>query len=408
MSDFYKINTYSFVYNIYFVLVFSLFISTISIIPIFFSLTLQLLGVLSIFLIFSFMIKDGFFKYSDLLIWIFFSIPVILSQLYNVNDVNFTRFFLLILVYPILFFSLRYICSIYSVSRVVKPFVFSVAIIVFLSLIKILGIYEFQIYSSNSESLDNYADIQSRDRLVAITGVFLNQNTFAPILMVGFFSTLIYYFYENKNKILAITLLILNGGLLLLTVARAPIFSLALGLFVFLFLSNLTIKFKFFVTSLISILILLFFYIGDYSKILIDKMDSAGLSYRDVIWNDAFNKFNNEYLFGIGLGNYSFYDGINTYSTHNLYLLFLVCLGTIGSISLFFVLITFLKKIFETFIYYRLDKINLLCACAVLSCFIHQCFEVILDNPLKPFAIFFLFVIAYLYRDQNKLKGGFS
>lgn len=400
MSNLYKINTYSLIYILYFLLVFCLFFSTVAIIPTFISSLLQIVSIIFILFLFLFFIKLNFLKQKDILVCVCFILPILISQIYNVdNGANFPRFLLLSFIYPILFMVCLFVCKSFSILKIFKPFFISIGLISILSLIKIFGIYDFEFYSSSADVLDYYEDVQSRDRIIAVTGIYINQNTFAPILMAGIYSCIILFFYEKSKtyKLISVVFLIISSLLLLLTAARAPIFALFVGLSIFFIFSNISLKVKAFLMFSVSLVLVGFFYIGQYAELLLGKINDAGLSYRDIIWNDVFEKVSNNLFFGIGLGNYKFMDGYHIYSTHNLYLLFLVSLGIIGCLSIIFFIIASLKKCIEVFVYDRNSKAKLLSVGIVLSCLVHQMFEVILDNPLKPFALFFLVALSYLY-----------
>lgn len=387
-------------------MVLTLFISSINIIPVYLSLVLQGLSLLCIFLIFICLIFLRFFKLKYILFSMLFVLPILLSQIYNINnDSNFSRFYLLVIIYPVLFLIFLYISKSYKIYEVFKPFFFVIMLIVLLSVIKILGIYEFKVYNSNDNAIASYQDVLSRDYVTGYSGIYLNQNIFAPVLMVGFFTNLIFYFYSKSNiyRCLSVIFCIICGVLLLLTAARAPIASMILGVGLFYILSNITLKAKFLIFTIIFIVVGFYYnYAGEYFEILLSKFNSAGYSNRDVIWNDVFYNIKNNLIFGVGLGNYSFLDGYHVYSTHNVYLMFLVSLGFLGSLSIFLTIIIFLSKSFSIVLNKNQDIYVTICFVILISFLIHQFFEVILDNPLKPFAFFLLLVASYFYKDKTK------
>ena len=406
MSDLFKISIHKAVYLIYFLMVFFVFFSSLNIIPTNISIVFSIFSISLISLILFYVAYSNFFRLKHLILLIVYIIPIYISQLYNVNnDSNYNRFFLLVFVYPVLFLIFLFMVNKYKILDILKPFFVCVSLIIFLSILKMFDLYDFTFYSANNDLVIQYEDLQSRDYTLAYSGIYLNQNTFAPILMVGFFTYLICFFYSEDKvyKVLSLFGLVLCFLLVLITAARAPIFSLLIGLlFLFLF-SKISLINKFFAFTLLIIVGCIFYYYGnDYVDILIAKSNSAGLSHRDIIWNDVYNKLSESFLYGVGLGNYSFSAGYQQYSTHNAYLMFVVSLGILGSLSILFTIFIVITKSLTLLFYDNRLLYKILCSIVVIVFFIHQLFEVIIDNPLKPFTFFLLLAVAYLYANQNE------
>lgn len=400
MSNIEKFKLNNITYKMYFILVFCIFFSTVDIIPI--SLHYAFLG-LSLLLsgfFFLFLILKKFFSYKDVIYILFFILPVFFSQFFNINDSpNFARFVLIIFFYPIIFFTLKYIVSRFKVEEFLLPVLMSIGIICILSILSSLSIVDFEFYGSDESTLDYYADVYSRDRLLAINGIYLNQNSFASIMLIGFFAFLC-FFVGCKTKIqktISSLMLLFISVLLFLTLARAAIFSVLIGSVFFYIFSNVKIYFKAAVLALFALLIWVLIFVSQYGEMFVAKLDSAGLSYRDIIWADALEKFDQNLFFGVGLGNYQFVSGGQVYSTHNLYLFFLVSLGIVGVTGFILVILCFLKKLIDRVIFYRADKIMLIFSSCIVAILVHQFFEVELDNPFKPLSFFFLLSIAYLF-----------
>lgn len=386
-------------YKIYFSLVICVFFSTIDILPI--GITYILFGInlaLSVFLL-IYLVNINFLKNKNFVFWLLFVFPIFISQLYNVNnDPNFSRFLLIVVFYPCLLFVLSYIVLRYSIEKVLSPVLISVGIISIFSAISSLGVYDFEFYGADQGLLDYYAEVYSRDRLLAINGVYLNQNSFASILLVGVFSFFINFIISKKifTKVIAGFFLLSIIVMLFLTLARAAIFSTLIGFVFFYLFSNVKIHIKIItlILSLLSVSALIF--LSEYGFVFLEKLNSAGLSYRDVIWADAIQKIKDNLFFGMGLGNYQFVSGGQVYSTHNLYLFLLVSLGVIGVLSIFVFILFFLKKIIVMLFFSKKDKVVLIVSSSVIAILIHQLFEVELDNPFKPFSFFFILCLAYL------------
>lgn len=393
------------VYNLYFLLVFFVFLSTVDIIPPSVYYLSSCATILLCLIIFFLSIYNKFVDGNDILRWMIFILPILVSCIFNLNNTpNISRVLLLIVFYPLFFISLNFIVFRCDIRNVLKPLLIVIGTICILSTLSSMGLIVFNYYSTNENTLDYYTDVYSRDRLLAINGVYLNQNSFASILLVGFFLFLAGFFAFDKKlwKIVNIFFIILISCLLFLTLARGPIFSLLVGILVFLVFSKIKFILKVILLIILSFCLLLFVLSSEYWILFVDKLNSAGLSYRDVIWADVFNKINDNFLFGVGLGNYQFLDGYHAYSTHNLYLFFMVSLGAVGVSTLILLILIFIKKLFEIICNKYNDTIMLVFCCGLISIFIHQLFEVELDNPLKPFSFSFLLLFAYLYSAKIK------
>jgi len=322
----------------------------------------------------------------------FFVFSIALSYVFNLNkSPNITRYFLLSLIYPIAFISLAKIYSSNSLFRLVIPFNVCMAIILFLSILTTLGIYNFEYYSSDENLLDNYEEISMRDSLRAVSGVYLNQNRFSSVLIIGVYSSILLYLnsYSTKYRISSFILLILSLFFILLTISRSVIFSVVVGLLIYLFFSKLRIINKLIIFTLFLIIILNFI-LSDYFDIFLLKVSSSGLSDRDTIWKDVFENIKSNLAFGVGLGNYSFSSGIKNFSTHNLYLFFLVSLGFFGSIGIFIFMIWSAFLSVYNLIYNQKNLVAICLACTVITIMLQQTFEVILDNPIHPLSVFFM------------------
>ncbi|MDM1761698.1 O-antigen ligase family protein [Acinetobacter sp. 251-1] len=341
------------------------------------------------------------------LIFIFiFILPVTISYVYNINSYpNLNRFILFSFFYPLLFIFFKYIVGNFSLNKVILPFLVCSVIVVVLSSISSFGLYEFNIYDKNTETLETFKDLSGSGRLFAMTGIYLNQNTFAPILIVGFFTFLLFILNDlsvfKKNVI--IVLAILNLIMFVLTLARGPIFALLVSMILFFILSKINFSIKI-ISFLFLFLFLFLFYQSDYWDIFYTRVDSAGLTYRDVIWADAIKNFFEKPYFGLGFGNYRFFDGQAAFSTHNLYLFFLVSLGIVGSLGIFiFIFILLVNSIYNIFMESKKQNL-LLFSCFILTCLIQQSFEVILDTPFNPLSLFFILSSVFILRNKKFSK----
>ena len=408
MSNTRYLNLNNFSYKIFFLFALLLLLSTVDIIPISVSYFLLFFNIiLSVFLFFV-AAKLSYIGGKDVLYVLLFIIPIYVSYLFNINsNPNIARFLLLVAFYPIVLLLLKYIVSKFDIVKILIPILISISLIILLSVLKSLDLFDFTFYGSDISTLDYYADVYSRDRLLAINGIYLNQNSFASILLVGFFSFFAFYTAVNNKigKFLGGLFLFIISILLLLTLARAAIFSALIGVLIFYIFSNVKVYIKLFTIFLLSTLFFVFIFFTDYGVLFNEKINSAGMSLRDVIWKDVIYNFEKNKLFGVGLGNYQFISGYSVYSTHNLYLFFLISLGLFGVVGIFFSIILVFLKILNVLLFCRNDKLLLVFSSAILAIFVHQCFEVELDNPFKPLSFFFLLSLAYLFTRKKPELG---
>lgn len=403
--NFLKTNIWSLVYVIYVVFVLLIFIGSVDIIPLFILKTIPYIILLCLFLLFIFISKVCGFKRKGLFFSILFILSVSFSYFFNIdNQPNFSRL-VMISIYPVLLFCIYYLILKIGLKKINYPIFLSIIIIVFFTIISSLGLYNFEFYSSDSSSLDFYSELYERNNNLAINGVYLNQNSFAPIMMIGIFSSLLFYNEAEKGKLkkLSFCLFFICLIFLFLTLARGPIISIFLSFLLFLLFSNVRIMIKV-ITFIFCIIALIFFLKTEYSDLLLSRFGNSGFSHRDIIWQDAWMFFENNFWFGVGLGNYTFNEGYRVYSTHNFYLFLLVSLGFLGSIFIFFIILFNLFKAFYTLLYNKYDTNKLILSLAVISILFQQFFEVDLDNPLKPLSFLFVVALACINFPSKSLK----
>ena len=381
------------VYFFYFIIVLTTFSSDLDILPTNYSFPLVLLSLLVLIVAFFLTLQN--INIKKLVIISFFSFLILISSFLNMDSSpNLTRILLLSIFYPVTFFLSAQIVRVNSIKRVLLPFFICMVFVLILTIISTLGFYDFEFYGSN---LDYYDEVYARDRILAVNGIYLNQNSFASILIIAVYTFLIMLINSSykKYKVIFFVLLLLSLSMLLLTLARAPIISVTIGLIVFVLFSPIKKRIKIF-SLLVFITGILVFTQTDYYELFLDKVSSAGLSHRDIIWNNVIENISENKLIGVGLGNYSFIDGYQSYSTHNVYLFLLVSLGLIGSAGIFLGLLIIIFLIIYNILYNYGNKMSVIFSSVVIAVLLHQVFEVGLDNPLKPLSLFFIISVAYL------------
>lgn len=400
MRNIQLVETYKLIYFIYFIFIFLVMFSSISILSIKLLFWGKIAYIILLLVLFIYFVNKGFLSKNNFIFWMVFSLPLWLSFIFNINEgVNLFRTLNFVLFYPLCFFVFFCFLYTYGLKKTLFPLMASFFIILILSLMQITGIYEFNFYSENSDYLEFYNEISMRDGVLAVTGIYLNQNILASVMMVSIYCFFIYYYLSKGwQSYLIIFLVFLSFFTLLLTMARASIFSLLIGFFVFLFFSNLRVYIKI-LFLLFGFFVFIFFYNSDYYDLFLTRVSDSGLSYRDVIWSDALAYFEKNLFFGLGLGNYTFFENYRFYSTHNFYLFLLVSLGVFGSSSILLFFLIFIRRAIMVFFN---AKENLLFICVILSSMIHQFFEVTLDSPFNPLSLFFILTISYFFKTDKE------
>ena len=397
MANLRKIHKNKIAYYLYTLLVFCTFLSYLYIVPTYFKPQFLIISIISVFLIC--LLKSNMLKKESILFIILFSFLVLSSSFININDApNLTRIILLSAIYPLSFFTCISLFKSNSIFKMVAPFFVCIIVIVVLSFLSISGIHKFEFYNTSADILDYYSDRETRYDLSAVTGIYLNQNSLGAVLITGIYSSLILFFCKETklNRTISSILFISSISMLLLTLARAPILAVLLGLVFYLTLAPIKRYFKIIILILFLLGGLLFF-MSDYAILFSEKLSNAGLSNRDVIWGDALEKLGNNKIAGVGLGNYYFTDGYSQFSTHNVYLFFMVSLGLFGSFGVFCFLFYYVFiPLFKT-ISYKHNVYYVVFSSAIITVLLHQFFEVNLDNPLRPISLLFILCVSYLH-----------
>lgn len=305
-----------------------------------------------------------------------------------------------IIYFAVFYISLN-IARTHDISMLIKPFVISSIVIIFLSICVFLG-YKPNFYSSSEVLANDQLDINYSDGVLGFSGIFLNRNTFASSLVIAITSQCTAILTLKKQTIykkLLYVSLFLATILLLLTASRAGI--LAVIIMFFLFLS----KYYRSKTSIYLVLTLLvvFSFSYDYFKrnieFLIDRFSSEGSSARVEIWADALNVFySNPFL---GAGEYFYYtvNGLKL-TAHSVYMEVLVSHGLLGALPWFLWLFVGLVYVLRMYLHSKV-RVYVFLASVYIAMLVHQLVE---SSLILPTSVWFL-LFALIYGNSIKSRG---
>jgi O-antigen ligase len=257
-----------------------------------------------------------------------------------------------------IFFIIAYIF--YALLKELKDVkTYIVALIVVASILALGSIYDFLL--SGTKLIDLV--FSGRYRATGFMGAQSKTSTFfiltLPIVLTFAYSKI----YENKKKILLLIAALLMVGLILI-ISRAAILSVVVSLLVISYQLNKRLFKKFAISTLIIVLIFLFF---DPLNEIISTLFRIkhGLSQRDYFWALSYNIIKDNPIWGIGPGSYKYLEFnyapvlLNSWpghviidlniatngenGSHNIFLKFASDMGIPGIITIFYFMWIFLK-----------------------------------------------------------------
>lgn len=399
----------SLIYRTYFILVCLTYMMSVNILPPLIKWIGNKLWIASLILLSMLVLVQAHFKlqkreaYPILILLLFSSslIYIYVFQFYYLNGL--ITAFASGLLYFLLFASIAFISKLFTIQSILKPFLISSIVILFLSIIVYMG-YEPTYYFEDQETLDMYLDLKFGNSLVGFSGVYLNQNTFGMILLTAesiIFSTILInrkskhsFYYRFLVLCFLVTLLFI-----FLTVSRATILAALLILFLFNIRSYKS-KLSLYLTLLALILCLfIYFYFGSYINFLMDRVSNDGTSNRTDIWADAIRVFKQNLWFGVG--EYKYYTPAGAeLSAHNAYIHKLASQGIIVStlwfLWLFYGLFCALRQYTK-----KNTIISVVIAASYIAILIHQFFENTITNTYAPITVFLMLMYSLLININN-------
>lgn len=294
--------------------------------------------------------------------------------------------------------------DLFGYRKVLMPLLFSSLIIVLFSTLIFLGL-EITLYNTDGDFTNDVIEFSGVN---IFTGVFVNQNPFAIILLIHIILSTIYYSQANTYKYLILFSMVLSAFFLVLTMSRSVIFSLIIITILYQIRILKTKKGVFILIVSIALVVFATYYLYEYIELIRVRTEQAGTSGRTEIWADAFEKFRGNYL--LGLGNYTFssYGGVQL-SAHNFYIQKLVSDGLISFIFLFLFLIHALFNVIKVYFSNRISLFEgcnkLLFAVSFVAIILHQFFEASLTSGFQPLTILLFFLIVVVLDSSYKIKN---
>ncbi|AIY13939.1 MULTISPECIES: O-antigen ligase family protein [Cellulophaga] len=257
-------------------------------------------------------------------------------------------------------------------------------------------------YINGNINFSNFASVVDfRDRFM------LNANAYSYYSLFANFS-LFYLYLKYKNNLLAILLLVLPIFFLIIaftTQSRSGLYLIILiNVFFWLFINKsnnntpikkILIRFSLFIIFITITLKFVEIYQGSRIQGRIstysNKVDS-----REVLIYDGLNIFSENIIFGVGLGQFPFYNNYGLFS-HNSYVEILAEQGIIGGILL---LILFGVPLYRSYKLLLLDKKNEFLKCNLFFFVIFIIYNNVYVFYKFPFSMLYFFMILTL---QNKV-----
>ena len=265
------------------------------------------------------------------------------------------------------------------------------------ALVALIASTEFQ-YERNSQ-------------IMGFSGVFINQNKLGPILVLHL-SWIIHKLLKgiNNNKTFLLSFLLLDLFFLILTVSRASILMFLLFIFIYLIL-NKSFKHIIYLCLFLLVGVVSFInYLPEVYDFLQYRIEVGGASNRDIIWQDAIQKWIEVPFFGLGPNQYSYLLNDKILSTHNFYIGMLVNTGifTLFTFLIFLLLAQFKCQIILLRQNNQNRSLIVYCFSIVSSMLAHQFFEAggFSINSITGFAI--LLLIAIISNCSKFHSGNFQ
>ena len=274
---------------------------------------------------------------------------------------------------------------------------------------KIMVIYVMASLLTSIMAIDLLSSgVLHRNRAAYIEGQ--NPNGFSRSVGVALLY-LIYFFQTNKIKKKSLFYII--GSIFLIVVifaqSRTTYIALLVSLIPVIYFSKLGNKIRISLLGLIPTIIIFYFFQDTFYNFVLPRTQSVFTEFsmggRDVIWVVAWEMIKDNFLFGVGFGNFTSVYG--EYSTqlrgwyaetdpHNVYIAIVAELGIIGLL----LFIGFLKSIYTKIM--SIDPKYLTDRTFILSIFIYNCISAMANSLhyAKHFWLIFAIIIAFI--NQNK------
>lgn len=406
MNILFKTNSLKIQYFLYVFFILLTYINNLNVIPLNIKWALNKVWYINIFiltLLIFFYNRNFVLKKTvvPLVFMLMYSCFLFISYLFNFGlFLGFSYYISIGLCYFFIFYCLLMMVDKFSIESLMFPFFISSIFVGILSLCVFFG-YQPNYYIEDSLQLENYLELKFGGSLVGFSGVYLNQNSFSLILMVGVIASFLVLQGEYKlnffKKIITLFIFLLFIIFLFLTMSRAAIFSIFI-LFILFFLRGINSKINFYMLCVLSIFfagVLIVF--NDFYILFAERVNNAGTSNRTEIWKDAFDVFLNNPYFGVGLYGYINVNGVQL-SAHNVYYNMLASTGIFSFLAwLLVILIGFFKSI-KNFIELKFNRNKnlIFISIAFICILIHQFFENTVVNISSPLTLFFLLLISIL------------
>lgn len=352
----------------------------------------------------DFSIDKSFFKVTcTLTLFIFFTwISLTLNnslsfQLIEKFIANFSYILTFILVYKVVYS--------FSLAKVLRPFLIMSIITIIISIAILFGFEPYRyITYDNSSSLQDSS-------LLGFSGPFVNQNSFVVYMFVASSAFLAGFLklYQDDcksflyNKKTSTVMLGLSCFFSLTTLSRAGILAILIVL-ILLFIKGYKNKKIFILISLVTFfLIINVIYFNEIITAIINRMTNDGTSLRYEIWMGALEKLKTHPYFGVGSYYYEYYDFL--FSTHNLYLHYMVTTGIVPFVFWVLTFIVPLKLSLYNLLLLKFTEINrigILFSCIFIAILFHQFFEVIINVAFNTLTLTFFLTSSILLKHKNR------
>ena len=294
-------------------------------------------------------------------------------------------------------------------EKLFAPFAIIICILIALSLAMMMGL-PLQYFNTDENAVDYYIANKSSLSLAVLSGVYLNQNAFVVLAFMGVAVFLMQYQFSKQAqkkiiKYFYIAMVIIALLCALMTLSRAGILACTVLLFLY-FLKILKNKSGFFfllLAGMMSLAVMYFF--SDYFDQLISRVENDGSSHRVEIWEDAFDVFKENYLFGAG--DYKYYTPNGHLTSHNIYIQLLASQGIIASLCWFGFLLSFLlpalKNISKTKM--EIEPLAVISSIVFFAILVHQSFETMIIGASAPLVLFMFLLMGGIKNTNIAVSG---
>lgn len=353
----------------------------------------------------DFSINKSFFQVSfALTLFAFFT--CISLALNNPFSLELIEKFIAVFSYVLTFILVYKAVCLFSLAEILRPFLIMSIITILISIAILFG-FEPPRYIT----YDNSMSLQDSS-LLGFSGPYINQNSFVISMFISSSAFLVGFLklYRDDyksflyNKKTSIVMLGLSCFLSLTTLSRAGILAILIVLIV-LSIKGYKNKKIFILISLITFfLIFNVIYFSDIITAIVNRMTKEGTSLRSEIWMGALQSFKTQPYFGVGSYYYRYYDSL--FSTHNVYLHYMV---TTGMVPFVFWILTFIVplklSLYNLLLLKFIDKnrIIILFSGIFIAILFNQFFEVVINVAFNTLTLTFFLTTSILleYKDRK-------